>query len=256
MIRKRVIPVLLLQNNGVVKTVNFKKAKYIGDPINTVKIFNDKEVDEIIILDIDATKKKKEIDYALLKDIVSESFMPLCYGGGISSIDQIRKIINCGIEKISINSKAIENFSFVNEAAKHYGSSTIIVSIDVKKDFFGNYRVYSNQGQIKTKYKALEFAKIAEEQGAGELLINSISNDGLMTGYDYDLIESVANAAQIPVIACGGAGSLQHLQQAFDKNASAAAAGSMFIYKGPHKAVLINYPTFAELTTIFTKNER
>jgi len=241
----------LLQNEGVVKTLKFKKVNYIGDPINTVKIFNEKEVDEIIILDICSTKQKKEINYSFIKNIVSESFMPLCYGGGIRSIEQIKNILNCGIEKVSINSMAIENQSFINSVATHFGSSTLIVSIDVKKDFFGNYKVFANSGKTKTKFTALGFAKIAEQQGAGEIFLNSIDHDGMMSGYDLELVSAISESVSIPVIACGGAGSLLHLQDSFKANASAAAGGSMFIYKGPHKAVLINYPTYKELTEIF-----
>lgn len=247
MFRKRAIPVLLLNYDELIKTVKFKNPKYIGDPINTVKIFNEKEVDEILLLDINASIQKKEPNFSLIKDIVSESFMPLSYGGGITSIDQIRRILTLGVEKVSINKTAVLNPNFIKEASIYFGSSTIIASIDFKKDFWGNYKVYINRGRTKTKYSPVEFAKIAEKQGAGELLINAIERDGTMTGYDLDVIQDVSNAIDIPVIACGGAGSILNLKEGIEHNATAVAAGSLFIYKGKHRAVLINYPEYSEL---------
>jgi imidazole glycerol-phosphate synthase subunit HisF len=239
-----------MKDQGLVKTINFKNPRYIGDPINTVKLFNEKEVDEIIVLDIESAKKNKNISYEFITDIVSESFMPLCYGGGIKSLDQISSIISCGIEKVSINTHAILYPEFIEKAAIKFGSSTIIVSIDIKKDFWGNRWVYINNGKIKTKYKASEFALIAQEMGAGELLVNDIDNDGIMQGYNINLFEEIANSVNIPLIACGGAGNLEHLKMAFEKNISAVAAGSMFVYNGIHRAVLINYPTYNELNSI------
>jgi cyclase len=238
----RVIPVLLLKGMGLYKSVKFKDLKYVGDPINAIKIFNEKEVDELVFLDIDASVSNVEPNYQMLSDIASECFMPLCYGGGIKSIDQIERILFTGVEKISINSSSFDNPLLVYEAAKKFGSSTIVVSIDVKKGFLSGSSVYTLSGTKNTKKNPLEFAKYMEDQGAGEILINSIDCDGTMKGYDLDLIRSVSNSVSIPVIACGGAGAIQHFKQAVDHGASAVAAGSFFVFQGKHRAVLITYP--------------
>lgn len=244
----RIIPCLLLKNSGLVKTQKFKNPKYLGDPINIVRIFNDKEVDELLFLDICATKDSKSINYDMIFDIASECFMPLSYGGGIKSIEEIRKLLRIGVEKVAINSSTINNPNLVIEAAKIFGSSTIIASIDVKKNFLGKYEVYINGGSINTKIDPVIHAKKMQDLGAGEILINSIDRDGTMNGYDVKLIEMVSNAVNTPVIACGGAGNIQDLKDAVKiGKASAVAAGSMFVFQGPHKAVLISYPTQDEL---------
>ena len=249
--RPRVIPVLLLRNKGLVKTIKFKDPTYIGDPINAIRIFNEKEVDEMIFLDILASKEGKQPNLDLLKDIAGECFMPLCYGGGVNNVELIREILNVGVEKVAINTQAIIQPDLISKASKAFGRSTIVVSIDVKKGLFGNYRVYINGGLEKTKYDPVELACEMEGLGAGELLINSIDNDGEMQGYDLTLISKVARSVNIPVIAAGGAGSLLHLKDAISVNASAVAAGSLFVFHGKHRAVLINYPSMTELKTVY-----
>jgi len=246
----RVIPVLLLKNSGLVKTVQFKNPVYVGDPINAVKIFNDKEVDELIFLDITAGITKKGPPLKLIADIAGECFMPLCYGGGIKNIEQIREILNLGVEKVSINTHAAKNSGFIREASEKFGSSTIVVSIDVKKNFFGKYEVFSDSG--KTKTDPVKFAVEMNKCGAGELLLNSIDRDGTMNGYDLELLKKVSSEVDIPVVACGGAGNLQHFKSAIQLGgASAVAAGSMFVFHGPHKGVLISYPSQEELKKTF-----
>ena len=254
MIISRVIPCLLLRNNGLVKTVKFKDATYVGDPINAVKIFNEKEVDELIFLDIDASKNKKEPPYELLKDIASECFMPLCYGGGISTTDQIRKIIKCGVEKVSINTSAFKNPEFIRDASEIFGASTIVVAIDVKKSIFGKYTVYINGGKENTGKDPVEYAILAEKMGAGEILLNSIDKDGTMQGYDIDLVKKVSSVVKIPLIVSGGAGSIDHMKEGISKGgASAVSAGSFFVFHGKRRAVLISYPSVEEIKYIFAK---
>lgn len=248
--RVRVIPILLLKNRGLYKTVKFKQPKYVGDPINALKIFNEKEVDEMVFLDIIASKEGKEPNLEMLRDIASECFMPLCYGGGVKSVEMMREILNVGVEKIAINTEAIINPQLITDGANKFGSSTIVVSIDTKKNMFGKYQVFINSGTEKTKYTPVEFAKLAAEKGAGEIVINSIDNDGLMKGYDLKLINSVASVVDIPVIAAGGAGSLNDFRSAVDIGASAVAAGSYFVFQGKHRAVLITYPTQQELKKV------
>lgn len=244
MYRNRIIPVLLMEKKmSLVKTVRFKNPIYIGDPINAVKIFNEKEVDELILLDINASKEKKSPDLNYLKDIAGECFMPLCYGGGIASLTDIYNLINVGIEKISINTKAIELPDFVIDASKEFGTSTIVISIDVKKDIFGQYKVYSHSKKTNSKYSLHEFVKLMENNGAGEILLNSVDKDGTMNNYDFNLIKIVSESVSIPIIACGGAGNLTDLSSAINSGATAAAAGSLFVFYGKHKAVLINYPS-------------
>jgi cyclase len=238
----RVIPVLLLKDNGLYKSLNFKNLKYVGDPINAIKIFNDKAVDELIFLDITATNNNTEPNYSMLRSIASECFMPLCYGGGIKSLKQIEKILSLGVEKVCLNSSAFLNPELVKEAAKTFGSSTIVVSIDFKKTIFFGNKVYIKNGTKSTGIDPVRFACEMESLGAGEILINSIDRDGTMLGYDMEQIKLVANSVQIPVIACGGAGSIDHITEVIKKaNASAAAAGSFFVFQGRHKAVLITY---------------
>ena len=249
---KRIIPCLLLRNKGLVKTVRFKESTYVGDPINTVKIFNEKEVDEIFFLDIDATKTKKEPPYELIQNIASECFMPFAYGGGIQSIQQIDKIIKSGAEKIIINSQAFLQKNFVKEAVIQYGSSTIAVSIDVKKEFLKGNIVYITGGTRSTGKNPVEYAREMEDQGAGEILINSIDRDGVMEGYDIELIKSISQSIKIPLIACGGAGKLNDFRLAVKEGgASAAAAGSFFVFHGKRRAVLITYPAYSEISTLF-----
>ena len=250
----RVIPVLLLKNTGLVKTVQFKDPKYIGDSLNAVKIFNDKEVDELIFLDILATPENRKPPLEFLKEIAEECFMPLAYGGGIKKIDEIKDILKVGIEKVIINTQAAENKGFIAEAVKRYGSSTICVSIDVKKNFWGKYEIYTRGGKHNTKLDPLLFAKEMDQAGAGEIMINSIDRDGTQKGYDLELISLISKNVKMPVIACGGAANLDDFSNAIHQaGASAVAAGSMFVFHGKLRAVLINYPEQEALKTIFTK---
>jgi imidazole glycerol-phosphate synthase subunit HisF len=249
---KRIIPCLLLRNNGLVKTTKFRDAVYIGDPINTVKIFNEKEVDEIFFLDIDATKLNKQPPYDLIHNIASECFMPFAYGGGVNSLLQIETIIKSGAEKIIINSSSILQKGFVKEAARQFGSSTIAVSIDVKREFLRGNIVYIKGGTYSTGKNPIDHSREMEDEGAGEILINSIDRDGVMEGYDIELINSISKSVRIPVIACGGAGKLSDFRSAVrEGGASAAAAGSLFVFHGKRRAVLITYPAYSEISTLF-----
>jgi imidazole glycerol-phosphate synthase subunit HisF len=256
MIRPRAIPCLLLQNQGLVKTVRFKDPKYLGDPINIVKIFNDKQVDELIFLDITATVENKKPPFKLIERVATECFMPFGYGGGIRSLDDMRILFNIGVEKIAVNSYAVENPSFIHAAADLFGVQAMVVSMDVKKNWRGKYELYTHGGRQATGLDPVRFAIEMEKQGAGELLVNSIDRDGTMQGYELELIRQVSAAVGIPVIACGGARNVQDLAAAIKQGgASAVAAGSMFVFKGPHRAVLINFPTPQELQTGFASQE-
>jgi len=246
--RPRVIPVLLLRNGGLVKTEGFGKQRYIGDPINAVRIFNDHRADELVFLDILATRESRLISLDFVRDVGEEANMPFAVGGGIRSLQDIRSILSAGAEKVVLNSFAAENPDFIAQAADSFGSSTVTVCIDVKQKRFGPARTWTSGGTRPTPYAPEEFARLAEEKGAGELIVQSIQCDGTMKGYDLDLISRVAQAVTIPVVALGGAGGLDDLREAYDKtHASALAAGSMFVYHGPRRGVLINYPDRAEL---------
>lgn len=247
-LRTRVIPSLLMTERRLIKTVGFKKRVYLGDPINTVKIFNDKLVDELVLLDIDATSQGREPDYAYLENIASQCFMPLGYGGGVTSAEQVRRILGLGIEKVVINAAAIARPELVSEAAELAGSQSIVVSIDVKKTWLGRYDIRTGNGKRSSGLDPAEFAARAESLGAGEILLNSIDRDGTMGGYDIKLIRQVADAISIPLVACGGAGRIEHFGEAIHEGgASAVAAGSLFVFSGPHKAVLINFPSQKDL---------
>lgn len=250
--RLRVIPVLQYNGVGLVKTVGFKAPKYVGDPINAVKIFNEKEVDELVFIDITATIEKRAPDYKKIEEIAGECFMPLAYGGGITSIEQIKKILNLGIEKVILNTSAAENISLITEAANTFGSQSIVVSVDVKKKLFGGYEVCYQSGKKKLKKTPSQFAREMEAAGCGEIIIYSIDKDGSYTGYDLALIKSISSIVNIPVIALGGASKISDFTEAvLQGGASAVAAGSLFVYHGPHKAVLINYPHQEKLITEF-----
>lgn len=248
MLRPRVIPCLLLENRRLIKTVRFEKGQYVGDPINTLKIFNEKEVDEIAILDTTATVKNKTPDFDFIAELASECFMPLAYGGGIKTADAAKKILNLGVEKIIINSQAVKEPELIKKIADMAGSSSVVVSIDVKRNMFGQYQVFIEGGKKKTGLHPLEFAVKMQAMGAGEILLNSIDRDGVMSGYDLQLIKMVTDAVDIPVIACGGAGNIQHFSEALKSaKAAAVAAGSFFVFHGKHRAVLISYPSNKEL---------
>ncbi|QKF58965.1 AglZ/HisF2 family acetamidino modification protein [Aliarcobacter lanthieri] len=254
MLKTRVIPILLMKNGGLYKGIQFKKHKYVGDPINTVKIFNDKEVDELVIFDIEASKLNKPIDFELLENIASEAFMPIAYGGGIKTLEDVQKLFSLGIEKIVLNTSAIEKFDLVKKLVSLYGSQSIVFCLDIKKSFFGKYIAYSYSGSKKVKIFPVELAKKMQNLGIGELIINSIDNDGMMKGYDLEIIEKITTQLVIPVIACGGAGNLEDFVKAKSSGAHGCAAGSMFVYNGIHKAVLISYPKYEKLCQLFKEN--
>jgi imidazole glycerol-phosphate synthase subunit HisF len=246
--RIRIIPVLLIKGDGLVKSVQFKNHKYVGDPINAVKIFNDKEVDELAILDITATARGKGPDIKKIAEIASEAFMPLSYGGGITSLDQVKEVMRNGIEKVVLNKSAHERPGLITEISNAFGAQAMVVSIDVKKNLWGKYKVFIDNGTKNTGLDPVDFAKQCEERGAGEILLNSIERDGTYKGYDINLLQMVAGAVNIPIVACGGAGSLEDFKAAVKEGkASAVSAGSMFVFQRPHNAVLISYPTQKQL---------
>jgi imidazole glycerol-phosphate synthase subunit HisF len=240
----RIIPCLLLRGNGLVKTKKFKDAVYIGDPVNAVRIFSEKEVDELVILDIDASLEGREPNYELIAEIAGECFMPVAYGGGVSSLEQARKLIRCGIEKVVINSASVGTTRFIREIADVFGSQAVVGSVDARKTMFGGHRVFIKSGTIDTKLKPEDQAASLVQAGVGEIFLNSIDSDGQMQGYDLELIKKVSARVNVPLVACGGAGTLDHMRSAMKQGgASAVAAGSMFVFYGKHRAVLINYPT-------------
>lgn len=248
MLRPRIIPCLLVKDKGLVKTVKFGEGKYVGDPLNAVKIFNEKEVDELIILDIDATIQERGPDFELIKNIAIESRMPLCYGGGVKSVDQAKKIISLGAEKVALSSAAIENPEIISQIAKAVGTQSVVVVIDVKyRGIFKKAEVMSHNGSKATGLSPAQFAKKCEEFGAGEIVINSIDKDGMMTGFDIKLIKEIRDAINLPITILGGAASLDDISGAIKEfGVIGVAAGSLFVFKGKYKAVLINYPNTAE----------
>ena len=246
--RIRVIPVLLIQNGGLVKSIRFNKHLYVGDPINAVKIFNEKEVDEIVILDISASKSRRPPDLQQISEIAGEAFMPLAYGGGITTLEQIKQVLYAGAEKVILNTTALDNPKLITEAARQFGTQSVVVSIDAKKDWLGRYRVYRNCGSLNTGLSVDALARNLESAGAGEIFLTSIDQDGTFLGYDIALISMVTQAVNIPVVACGGAAEVSDFQKAVERGgASAVAAGSMFVFQRPHRAVLISYPAAAAL---------
>jgi cyclase len=248
----RVIPCLLLSQGGLVKTIRFKHPTYVGDPINVVRILNEKEVDELIFLDIDASTEGRGPRFDYIEQVTSECFMPVAYGGGVGSVEDARRLLSLGVEKVCLNTAAIERPGLVGELADVLGSQSVIVSIDVRRDLWGRYRVASHGGRRKTGLKPTDHARRMEELGAGEILINSIDRDGTMSAYDYALVKSVTAVVNVPVIACGGAGRLDDFRKAVtEAGASAVAAGSLFVFQGPHRAVLVTYPERRELLELF-----
>ena len=246
--RPRIIPVLLIDDQDLVKTVQFKNPTYLGDPVNAVKIFNRKGIDELAVLDISATKRGREPDFELLEDIATQAFMPLSCGGGVKTIEQIRRLLAIGYEKVVLNTALVENPRLIQEAAGLVGSQSVVASIDVKRTG-GRARCVTRCGTKLTELAPAELARKAEELGAGEIFLNSIDNDGMMQGYDLDAVREVSSAVSIPVTACGGAGGIADLKDVLQNGgAHAAAGGSMFVYYGRLKAVLITAPTEEELT--------
>lgn len=256
MLRIRVIPCLLLKSGGLVKTTRFRKPRYIGDPMNAVRIFNEKFVDEIILLDIEASRQRRKPDLRLIEKIVSEAFMPVCYGGGIASVDDAGALLATGVEKVAVNSAAIVDPGLVSRLAERFGSQSVVAALDIRRSF-GRLRVANHTGRSRVRETPVEHARRLEALGAGELLVTSVDRDGTMDGYDVAGLRELAAAVQIPVIACGGAGRLEHLVEVVEKaGVSAAAAGSLFVYRGVHRAVLINYPGQDELRALFERVER
>jgi imidazole glycerol-phosphate synthase subunit HisF len=242
--RIRIIPALLLMNDGLYKTIRFKSPKYVGDPINTVRIFNEKGADEIVLLDIAASKEKKGINYKKIAEIAGEAFMPMGYGGGVKTFDDARRVFDAGFEKVIINSEAVNNPSLIGEIAKVYGSQSAVVSIDAKPNWAGKYKVYTIGGSQNTGRSPAEFARDMENAGAGEIVINAIDKDGTWEGYDIPLIKMVSEAVRVPVIACGGAAGMNDFKKAIEEGgASAVAAGSMFVYQKKGMGVLISFPS-------------
>lgn len=255
MFRPRVIPALLLENQGLVKSVRFKNHRYIGDPINAVKIFNDSMADELVFLDISATRLNKSISIDFVKKVGEEAQMPFAVGGGITDLATIQRIIAVGAEKVILGTVACENPQFVREASSTFGSSSIVVCIDVKKDFFGREYVWCRNGTVNTKHYPVDFAHLMEASGAGEVIVQSIDNDGCQRGYDIELIQKISESITIPVIALGGASNLADMSNAWLYGyASALAAGSLFVYHGARNGILVNYPSKEELINAFTKN--
>jgi cyclase len=255
MLRPRIIPCLLVHKRGLVKTKKFTDPKYVGDPINAVKIFNEKEVDELIVLDIDATTKARQPDFEMIKNLANECRMPFCYGGGITTLDQAKKIISLGAEKVALSYSAITNTSLLRSIAHEVGNQSVVVVLDVRKRSFlkgGGYDLYTKNGNQKATVKILDFIRELNSIGIGEILINSIDNDGMMNGYDFDLIDLIRNHTDLPMTVIGGAGNLEHIKEIISKyKIIGVAAGSIFVFKGKYNAVLINYPNREEKFALF-----
>ncbi|MCK5508769.1 MAG: imidazole glycerol phosphate synthase subunit HisF [Desulfobacterales bacterium] len=256
MLYPRIIPCLLVKNKGLVKTIKFKDPKYVGDPINAVKIFNEKEVDELIVLDIDATSENREPDYKMIKNLAAECRMPLCYGGGIKTVEQAQKIFGLGVEKIAISSLALENPEIVAGIAGHVGNQSVVVVLDIKKRLMGTkYEIYTHNGKKKTGKCPIEFSQELERLGVGEIVVNSIDNDGVMKGYDLGLVNKIRKSISVPMTVVGGAGSLKDIELLIRKHGIiGAAAGSLFVFKGKYRAVLITYPSRSEKDAIIRES--
>jgi len=256
MLYPRIIPCLLVKDKGLVKTVNFKRPKYVGDPINAVRIFNEKEVDELMVLDIDATLEKRGPDYTMIKHLAEECRMPLCYGGGVTTSEQVQSIVQLGVEKVAMSSAAMENHKLVTEAAECVGNQSVVVVLDVKKRLIGGkYEVWTHNGSRNTRTCPSEVALKMQKLGAGEIVINSIDNDGRMKGYDFALADKIRESISVPLTVLGGSGSLDDIGRLIHTyGAIGAAAGSLFVFKGVYRAVLINYPNRAEKEALIRDN--
>lgn len=247
MLRTRVVPCLLVRDGGLVKTVKFADEKYVGDPINAVRIFNEKEADELIVVDIDATPQSYEPNYTMIQNLAAECRMPLCYGGGVKTVDQAKRIMGLGVEKVALSAAAVERPQLVADIASQVGTQSAVVVIDVKKGMLGGYRVFTHNGRKDTKLTPVAFARTVSECGAGEIVINSIDRDGMMNGYDLDLAAQIRKAVNIPVTLLGGAGSIDDMAAAVNRLGNiGVAAGSYFVFKGKYRAVLITYPSHTE----------
>jgi imidazole glycerol-phosphate synthase subunit HisF len=256
MLVPRVIPCLLLRGSGLVKTIRFGDEVYLGDPINIARIFNDKEVDELVVLDIGAARDGRRPQVDRIARLAAECFMPLCYGGGIRSLDDMRELFGVGVEKVSVNTAAVENPGLVRAAVEEFGSQSIVVSIDALRRSAGACLVATRGGTRRTGHEVQAYARQMEAEGAGEILLTSIDRDGTREGYDLDLVKSVTGAVTIPVVACGGAGTIDDLAAVVvDGGASGAGAGSLFVFQGRHRAVLISYPSKDDLAAAFSRRE-
>jgi cyclase len=246
MLQPRIIPCLLVKNGGLVKTVQFGAPKYVGDPLNAVRIFNEKEVDELTVLDIDATAQGREPNYALIRDLAVECRMPLCYGGGVTTAEQIQKIIGLGVEKVAVSAAAVADPELLPRACERVGRQSIVVVLDVKK-VGSRYEVFTHNGTRPTGHEPAAFAARIEQLGAGEIVVNAIDRDGVMKGYDFELLNRVREAVTLPMTALGGAGSMQDVAGLIRRfGIVGAAAGSLFVFKGVYRAVLISYPNRAD----------
>lgn len=256
MLRIRVIPCLLMKSGGLVKTTRFRKARYVGDPINAVRIFNEKLVDEIILLDIEASRQRRKPDLRLIEKVVSEAFMPVCYGGGVASVEDAGALLSTGVEKVAVNSAALTDPDLISRLAERFGSQSVVAAIDVKRSL-ARPRVFNHVRRSSIRVTPVEHARRLEGLGAGELLVTSVDRDGTMVGYDVAGLRALVKAVKVPVIGCGGAGRLEHLAEVVEAaGVSAAAAGSLFVYRGVHRAVLINYPAQDVLRGLFARVER
>jgi cyclase len=262
MLRPRIIPCLLVRNKGLVKTVKFSEPKYIGDPINAVKIFNEKRVDELIVLDISATTNNTSPDFKMIEHLAAESQMPLCYGGGITNTTQAKTIVSLGVEKVALSTAILDRPRLVTQLADEIGSQSVVAILDVKRRLLSKkYEIWSNNGRVNTGKCPVEFSKILQECGVGEIVINSIDNDGVMKGYDLALVKKIHEQITVPMTILGGAGALDDIVNLINNFGTiGAAAGSLFVFKGPYKAVLINYPSFEEkdklMTAFFNKQQK
>ncbi len=251
MLHNRVIPALLLQNEGLVKTIKFKNPTYIGDPVNVIRIFNDKEVDELMVLDITASQTGAEPNYQLIEELAGECFMPLSYGGGISTADQASRIFSCGVEKICLQTAAFRTPHLISELAQKFGSQSIIVSVDIKRNWFNKPKLFNTAERKVVDSDWLEYLQQHVRAGAGEILLNSVDKDGTLSGPDLDLIKTASETIDVPMIALGGVSSLEDIKATVEAGASAVAAGSFFVFHGPHRAVLITYPKYSDLEQLF-----
>lgn len=254
MLRSRVIPCLLVHDGGLVKTQKFGAPKYVGDPINAVRIFNEKEVDELVVLDIDATVQQRGPNFKLIEDLAAECRMPLCYGGGVSNAEQASRIVGLGVEKVAVSAAALDRPEVIAEMAVAVGNQSVVAVLDVKRGMLGGYSVVTHNGTKKHKIEPIGLAIELQGLGIGELVVNSVDNDGQMRGYDLQLAEKIRAAVDIPMTIMGGAGSLDDVQQLISKfGIIGAAAGSLFVFKGKYRAVLINYPTQREKDSLFSQ---
>ncbi len=255
MLKHRVIPCLLLHEGGLVKTMRFKKPAYVGDPINAIRIFNEKEVDELLVLDIGATREGREPNYALIEQFAGECFMPLSYGGGIQTVTQARRLFSLGVEKVCLQTSAMRDMNIIREIAELSGNQSVLFSLDVRKSLLGRYKVYASATGKSIDVRWQTILQEAVHAGAGEVIINAVDRDGTMTGIDEELIREAATLIPVPLIAVGGVGSLADIRKAVDAGASAVSAGAFFVFHGPHRAVLITYPQYKDLDNLFKNHE-